>query len=464
MYNIIQGKNHKLFQILKEPIKSCSICFECELTNKIMQKNIRVRYVTTPDQYNAKVIDDAVNNENTHFVSTFKDFVIYDNIEEFFKRFYNNDESTVRIPKIYNRFYKDSEFIPQCQVFSAEGKIMHKNAYEKVRLRNANKEDENKKVLKLFDTKFMNEMNFTKTVEVDIDHLKNKSTRMKESIRLSKLLDSILSKQTISQFEHNELSKSFRNISRISNSSTSNKEIPKAELRLDKNLATKLGFNTNREGCCVIPIDVVKRIQTNSSIVTPKSEIILMAKSRCKYAATLKIEPHDKQNVSTSNKSKRQKSLKKLPNKEEKTIIKTRNHSTRWPPNFLRKKTLKLITLKHPFETIVKKSYTITNMKVNMNRKLAHKPSVTLKSHAFHKNSKTKSQCNILDMITKKENNKIKNDLLTMLQKKSKVKIPVIKRKRGVSKKLLGGCKSLGNLCKKKSKTKTLIMLDTKNI
>ena len=120
MYNIIQGKNHKLFQILKEPIKSCSICFECELTNKIMQKNIRVRYVTTPDQYNAKVIDDAVNNENTHFVSTFKDFVIYDNIEEFFKRFYNNDESTVRIPKIYNRFYKDSEFIPQCQVFSAE--------------------------------------------------------------------------------------------------------------------------------------------------------------------------------------------------------------------------------------------------------------------------------------------------------------------------------------------------------
>lgn len=35
-----------------------------------------------------KVIDDIIYNEDMHIVSVFKDFLIYDDIGEFFKRWY----------------------------------------------------------------------------------------------------------------------------------------------------------------------------------------------------------------------------------------------------------------------------------------------------------------------------------------------------------------------------------------
>ena len=45
-------------------------------------------------------------NKNTHLVSTFKDYMIWDYIEEFLKRFYKNEESNERVPKFAN-FYKN---------------------------------------------------------------------------------------------------------------------------------------------------------------------------------------------------------------------------------------------------------------------------------------------------------------------------------------------------------------------
>jgi len=39
------------------------------------------------DYYNSKVITDIIYNENTNLVSLFKDFLIYDDISEFLKRY-----------------------------------------------------------------------------------------------------------------------------------------------------------------------------------------------------------------------------------------------------------------------------------------------------------------------------------------------------------------------------------------
>ena len=45
-------------------------------------------------------------NKNTHLVSTFKDYMIYDYIDEFFKRFYTYIETFERLPK-FALFYKN---------------------------------------------------------------------------------------------------------------------------------------------------------------------------------------------------------------------------------------------------------------------------------------------------------------------------------------------------------------------
>ena len=52
-----------------------------------------------------KAINDLVYNEPTHLVSVFKDYLILDDINEFLKRPYNEEEQKVRLPKFCN-FYE----------------------------------------------------------------------------------------------------------------------------------------------------------------------------------------------------------------------------------------------------------------------------------------------------------------------------------------------------------------------
>jgi hypothetical protein len=50
--------------------------------------NLNKKYLTSKEYYNAKIINDIIYNEQTHIVSVFKDYLIYDDISEFLKRFY----------------------------------------------------------------------------------------------------------------------------------------------------------------------------------------------------------------------------------------------------------------------------------------------------------------------------------------------------------------------------------------
>ncbi len=49
--------------------------------------------MTSKDFYNVKVVNDVIYNENTHIVSVFKDYLIFDDISEFLKRGYDLSES-----------------------------------------------------------------------------------------------------------------------------------------------------------------------------------------------------------------------------------------------------------------------------------------------------------------------------------------------------------------------------------
>ena len=58
----------------------------------ILQQNLS-KYMTSKDFYNIKVVNDVIYNENTHIVSVFKDYLIFDDISEFLKRGYELSEA-----------------------------------------------------------------------------------------------------------------------------------------------------------------------------------------------------------------------------------------------------------------------------------------------------------------------------------------------------------------------------------
>jgi len=109
---------------------SCKFCRKHTEPFKLIQKNLNSKYLTGMDYYNVKVVNDIIYNDTTHLVSVFKDYLIYDDISEFLKRYYNNEESVTRLTKIYAFYEKYSKVFPNFIVLE-ENKYMFKNIERK---------------------------------------------------------------------------------------------------------------------------------------------------------------------------------------------------------------------------------------------------------------------------------------------------------------------------------------------
>lgn len=86
--------------------------------------------MTSRDFYNIKIINDIIYNEPTHIVAVFKDYLIYDDLSEFMKRYYDKQESAVRLPKVWEFYEKYSKVFPN-YVNLPENKFMYKNIERK---------------------------------------------------------------------------------------------------------------------------------------------------------------------------------------------------------------------------------------------------------------------------------------------------------------------------------------------
>ena len=76
---------------------------------KIAMNSINRRYGPKSKlkyKYIGLIMENLVFNKNTHLVSVFKDYMIWDYIEEFLKRYYKDVESNERVPK-FASFYKN---------------------------------------------------------------------------------------------------------------------------------------------------------------------------------------------------------------------------------------------------------------------------------------------------------------------------------------------------------------------
>jgi hypothetical protein len=111
---LIDGKitYNLICEILKSEIKAAVIRRrEVKKILKNFHSKFLQKYKTSKDEYDTVLLHYFMFNKNCHIVCLFKDYMIYDYIEEFFKRYYMKYEFTERMPKIakyystYHVFY-----------------------------------------------------------------------------------------------------------------------------------------------------------------------------------------------------------------------------------------------------------------------------------------------------------------------------------------------------------------------
>ncbi|CDW89624.1 UNKNOWN [Stylonychia lemnae] len=140
-----QEKMPDFFQSYINRVKECLLCHEQKIhdsshncsvldppksLSQIVIQNLNKKYLTSREYYASKVINDIIYNEQIHIVSVFKDYLIFDDISEFLKRFYFRQESFQRLPKMFEFYEKYSKVFPN-YVTLPENKYLFKNIEKK---------------------------------------------------------------------------------------------------------------------------------------------------------------------------------------------------------------------------------------------------------------------------------------------------------------------------------------------
>ena len=100
-------------------------------------------YKNSKNDYNIRMIEDILNNESTHLVAEFKDYLIMGDITEFLQKSYNIDECKKYLPKIYEYYNSCSVIFPN-YVKLHESKYIYKNIRKKQKVIDNQQEQEEK--------------------------------------------------------------------------------------------------------------------------------------------------------------------------------------------------------------------------------------------------------------------------------------------------------------------------------
>lgn len=84
---------------------------ESTRNHTIISKNLK-KHSTTPKKYRIIIINSIIFDYKSHIVSKFKDYLLWDEISEFLKRFYNLGESFDRLPNISQYYETYTLFAP----------------------------------------------------------------------------------------------------------------------------------------------------------------------------------------------------------------------------------------------------------------------------------------------------------------------------------------------------------------
>ena len=76
-----------------------------KLSLYLINQNLR-QYNSSPNEKNIMIINDLIHSKETHFTSVFKDYLIYDYMEEFLRGYFNVNDCKEVLPKFYE-YYKN---------------------------------------------------------------------------------------------------------------------------------------------------------------------------------------------------------------------------------------------------------------------------------------------------------------------------------------------------------------------
>ena len=237
----------------------------CILLENRVRKKLIIRYDKPLWYHDVKMINDIIYNEKTHYVELFKENLIYEDINEFLKRFYNINEISIKLPKIllfyekYSKIYANYTVIP-------ESKYMYKNIKRKQKMidqmqnsDNEEEEDEDEEgenlPNKIFNTNVMESINsFTMSIYANTSNSKNTNSEVSVNHLINR----------IDNYERNAQKIKVRNQNKRKNNinySNKNKLINTSKINNNSNLKNKIiqiGDSMNRR--------VISAIFTKSKI------------------------------------------------------------------------------------------------------------------------------------------------------------------------------------------------------
>lgn len=130
--------------------KSLPIPVPMKSLKKTAREGMVVKYLTDVHTFSKKIITDIIYNEKSHIVAKFKDFLIYDDLSEFLKRYYRYEESYLRLPKIIDYYENYSKIFPN-YIMLSEAKYIYKNIQKKQKMIDNHHKYENEKKKKVLD-------------------------------------------------------------------------------------------------------------------------------------------------------------------------------------------------------------------------------------------------------------------------------------------------------------------------
>ena len=116
-----------------------------EKIEKRARKKLIKRYDKPSWFYNAKMINDILYNEKTHYVEMFKEYLLYEDYNEFLRQYYGKTILIIKLQKILNFYEKYSKIFPNYTALR-ESKYLYKNIKKKQKVINQineNKRNEN---------------------------------------------------------------------------------------------------------------------------------------------------------------------------------------------------------------------------------------------------------------------------------------------------------------------------------
>ena len=169
---------------------------------KKIHEKFKKKYEDMPLRYNSNIIDNIIYNERSHIVAKFKDRLITDDNGEFLKRYYNLEESFIRLPKFFEYYELYSKIFPNYTAI-VESKYLYQNIQKKQKMidlqeqmeiekqKMKNKENEKDIIKKLeITSEFIDEYNTNE---------RNKKTT--ENVFSTDIINSIFSKSNSEEME-----------------------------------------------------------------------------------------------------------------------------------------------------------------------------------------------------------------------------------------------------------------------